>query len=125
MKHLHQLTKEQFIDKIYNYQKHPNEFIYIGTTPSMVILSSTRNRFCIELEPALEIMAKKHKTHYDIYYVDLEREPEIADALNTQTVPVIYLCPVRKTPTVVHNTINIREIAKQADKLLAALYKKE
>ena len=125
MKHLHQLTKEQFLNKIYNFQKHPNEFIYIGTTPSMVILSSTKNRFCIELEPALEIMAKRHKTHYDIYFIDLESEPEIADALNTQRAPVFYLCPVQKAPIIIHNTINIRDIARQADKILAALYKKE
>ena len=78
MKHLNPLTKREFLDTIYNYEKHPNEFVYIGKHPSMIIFSSPDNKFCVELEPALEIIAKRRKNHYNVYYVDTVREPELA-----------------------------------------------
>ena len=125
MRHLHQLTRQQFLNKIYNYKQHPHEFIYCGELPGVVIISSTDSNFCVELEPAFEIMAKKHKNHYNIYYVDTIAEPEIITALklNPSGLPVIYLCPVKSTPTIISDTIDIRKITNMADKLFAAVQK--
>lgn len=127
MKHLKQLDQRQFLNKIYNYKQHPHEFIYSGDLPGVVIISSSDNSFCVELEPAFEIMAKRHKSHYNIYYIDTFAEPEIIAALKLEAagLPVIYLCPVKSAPTVISGTIDIRKITKTADKLLAAVQKAE
>ncbi len=124
MKHLNQLTRQQFLDKIYNYRQYPDEFVYIGTMPSMVVVTSSHNSFCTELEPAFEIMAKRHKNHYDIYYVDVFEVPDIVHALKVDRLPKVYLCPVKGTPTVICGTINMREISRMANKVLAAVGKK-
>lgn len=123
MKHLNQLTRQQFLNEIYNYKQSPHKFVYSGDLPGVVVISSSANRFCIELEPAFEIMAKRHKNHYNIYYVDTFTEPEIFSALKPERLPVIYLCPVKSAPTVISDTIDVRKIAKMADNLLAAVRK--
>lgn len=125
MKHLNQLTRQQFLNKIYNYRQYPHEFVYMGEIPGVVIISSSGNKFCVELEPAFEIMAKRHKTHYNIYYIDACGEPELVEALKLNKLPAIYLCPVKCAPTVINDTIDIRKIASLADKMLAAVRKME
>ena len=117
MKHLYQLTKPQFISKIYNYEVNPNRFVYAGSAPSMVIFSSPKNRFCIELEPAFEILAKRHKKHYDVYYINTVEEPELGSFFTSGSPPVIYLCPVTGEPTIIKETINIKEIDRIAEKI--------
>ncbi len=124
MKHLNQLTRQQFLNEIYNFEEHPDEFVYIGTAPSMIVITSSANRFCTELEPAFEIMAKRHKTHYSIFYVDVFNEPQMMPALKADKLPVVYLCPVKSSPTVICGTINMREISRMAGKVLAAVGKK-
>ncbi len=121
MKHLNKLTKSQFLNNIYNYELHPDSFVYIGATPSMVVLSSSHNRFCRELEPALEVLAKRHHNHYNVFVVDNTSDPDIAQALKVESFPVIYLCPVRRTPFVIKESINIREIAGLADILIGKM----
>ena len=123
MKHLSQLTRHQFLNRIYNYKQYPDEFIYIGTSPCVVVVGSSGSIFCRELEPALEIMAKKNKEHYGIYYIDASEDKELTKALKADRFPVVYLCPVKSSPTVFSRTINIREISEMAGKVLTALRK--
>lgn len=117
MKHLNQLTKPQFLNRIYNYELNPNKFVYVGTAPSMIVFSSPENRFCIELEPALEIIAKKNMKHYPVYYINTAEEPELGRFFTSGRVPVIYLCPVSGEPTIIKETINIRDIVCTANRL--------
>ncbi|MBQ7999411.1 MAG: thioredoxin family protein [Bacteroidales bacterium] len=123
MKHLNQLTRHQFLNRIYNYKQYPGEFIYIGTSPCVVVVGSSGSIFCRELEPALEIMAKRNKDHYGVYYIDVSADEELAKALKTDKFPVVYLCPVKSTPTIFKGTINIREISEMAGRVLTALRK--
>ncbi len=121
MKHLFHLSKPQFLTKIYNYEARPARFIYEGTIPSVVIFGSTDNRFCREFEPSLEILAKKHKNHYHVYYVNTAEEPELKKNFASESVPVVYLCPVNGEPRVLKDSINIREIARLANKMFASI----
>lgn len=122
MKYVDQLTKYQFLDKIYNYELNPQELIYLGKIPSIVVFSSPQNNFCVELEPALEVIAKRHKGKYNVYYVNTVEEPELATIFTINNVPVIYLWPMKGTPTVVKETINIKELTQLADKILTPEY---
>ncbi len=117
MKHLSKINRLQFLTKIYDYEANPNKFLYTGTAPGILIFGSPQSRFCIELEPALEILAKKHKNNYDVYYINTTEEPELKQFFVSGDVPVFYLCPVSGEPTIVKETINIKEIARLADKI--------
>ena len=123
MKHLNQITIPKFLNRIYNYKQYPDEFIYIGTSPCIVVVGSSGSIFCRELEPALEIMAKRNKDHYGIYYIDVSADEELAEALKADRFPVVYLCPVKSNPTIFKSTINMREISEMAGKVLTALRK--
>ncbi|MBR7157243.1 MAG: hypothetical protein IKD16_02475 [Bacteroidales bacterium] len=117
MKHLSKLDKYRFLNEIYNYELNPNKFTYIGKSPSMVVFVSPDSNFCLDLEPALEIIAKRGKPRFSAYYVNTAEEPEVARKLISQRVPVIYMCPVGASPTVVSETINVRELLKLAQDL--------
>ncbi len=121
MKHLFHLSKPQFLTKIYNYEARPKRFVYEGSTPSIVIFGSSQNRFCIELEPGLEILAKRHRNHYDVYYINTADEPELKKNFASESVPVVYLCPVNGEPRILKDSINIREIARLANKMFTSI----
>lgn len=119
MKHLNHIDKSRFLNEIYNYESSPEKFTYIGKIPSIVVFASPHNKFCVELEPALEIIAKRRKDRYKVYYVNTAEEPEMARNFIKQRVPVIYICPIGTAPTVVSETINVRDLFSLADRLLA------
>ena len=118
MKHLNHIDKCRFLNEIYNYESNPDKFTYIGKTPSMVIFASPCSKFCVELEPALEIMAKRRRERYKVYYVDTDLEPEMSRNFVGRRVPVIYICPIGAAPTIVSETINVRDLFNLADRLL-------
>jgi Thioredoxin domain-containing protein len=122
MKYVNNLTRYQFLDKIYNYELNPNDWIYLGNMPSMVVFHTENDKFCKELKPGLEILAKKNRGKYYVYSVDTVEEPDMATIFNIGKIPTIYLCPLKGDPTIFRDTISIKELSEKAKKILLPEY---
>lgn len=118
MKNVIPLNTFQFLEKIYNYNLNPADWIYLGKIPGVIVFHSPVNNFCVDLEPAIEIIAKKGKEKYNVYTVNADQEKDLASIFMVDNIPTFYLCPMKGDPTIIKGTINIKEITKLIDKVV-------
>lgn len=118
MKHAVSLDRRLFLERIYNYEKNPGTWIYLDNAPGVLLFHSHLNNFCKELEPAVEIIAKKGRGKYHVYTIDIDTEKEVSKHLMIDTIPTFYICPKTGNPVIMKNTINLKEIKKMIDKLI-------
>lgn len=112
------LTTSDFLEKIYNYQLNPTDWIYLGNTPGIVMFHSSTSNFCAELEPALEIIAKRGKGKYNVYTVNADTETYLASIFMVDNIPTFYLCPMKGDPTIIKGTININELTTLINRIV-------
>lgn len=112
------LTTSYFLEKIYNYELNPADWIYLGRIPGIIMFHSPSSNFCADLEPALEIIAKRGKGKYNVYTVNADAEKRLASIFMVDSIPTFYLCPMKGDPTIVKGTINIIELTSLISKIV-------
>lgn len=89
------LTKAEFLLKVSNFETNPNDWKYLGDKPCIVDFYATWCGPCKTIAPILEELASKYKGQIYIYEVDVDAEPELANAFGIQSIPTLFFCPVK------------------------------
>ena len=74
------VTKSEFVEKIYDYEKNPDKWVYKGNKPAIVDFYADWCGPCRRLSPVLEKLAAKYKDQIVIYKVNTDKERELAAA---------------------------------------------
>ena len=72
--------------------------------------------YCKLLAPILEEIAKEHKDDIDVYYIDTDEHPDIAESYDIMAVPTVF---VFKDGEVAGNAVN----PKTRDALMQLIFK--
>ena len=94
------LTKDEFLQKVYNYEKNPNEWKYEGDKPAIVDFYATWCGPCKMLAPILEELAKEYDGQIVVYKIDTEKEPELSAAFGIRSIPTLLFIPKSGDPQV-------------------------
>ncbi len=70
-----ELTKEEFIKRVYNYEANPNEWKYEGDKPCIVDFHATWCAPCKMIAPSLEEINQEYNGDLYIYKVDVDKTP--------------------------------------------------
>ena len=89
------LTKAEFLTKVSNFEANPNEWKYLGDKPCIVDFYATWCGPCKTIAPILEELAGQYKGQIYIYEVDVDAEPELANAFGIQSIPTLFFCPMK------------------------------
>jgi len=92
------ITKEEFLKKVWNYEKNPDEFKYAGKIPCIVDFYATWCGPCKRLAPILEELQQEYKGKIVIYKVDTGVERELASFFGVQSIPTMLWCPKKGKP---------------------------
>jgi len=92
------ITKAQFLEKVWNYEKNPNEFKYEGKVPCIVDFYATWCGPCKRLAPILEELQQEYAGQIVIYKVDTGVERELAAFFGIQSIPTVLWCPMTGRP---------------------------
>ena len=112
------LTKDDFIKKVYNYEKNPDKWVYEGEKPAIVDFYATWCGPCKQLSPILEELAKEYAGKIVIYKIDTDRERELASAFGISSIPTLLFIPMNADPQVAQGAMPKESLKKAIDEFL-------
>jgi len=89
------LTKKDFIEKIYNYEKTKDRFVYEGTLPCIIDFYADWCGPCKKVDPILKELAKEYKGKMIIYKINVDNERELAKAFGISSIPTYFFISVK------------------------------
>lgn len=93
-----ELNKQQFLEKVWDYEKHPEGWKYNGTRPCVIDFNATWCGPCRKMEPILENMAIKYHDQIIVYKVDVDKEQELAALFGVKSIPAFLFVPLEGEP---------------------------
>jgi len=113
-----QLTKAEFLSRVYNYEKNTESWIYEGDKPAIVDFYADWCQPCKIASPILDELADEYEGEIYVYKVNTEKERELAAAFGISQIPTFLLIPMNEKPQVFSGIGQTeeatREIFKQA-----------
>ena len=93
-----QMGKTDFLEKIMNYEKNPDRWVYLGDKPCIIDFYADWCRPCKIASPILEELAEKYKGKIDFYKVNTDSESSLKAAFGIQSIPAFLYCPQKGNP---------------------------
>ncbi len=111
------LTKNDFLKKVANYEKNPNKWIFLGNRPAVIDFYATWCSPCRALAPILEELANEYMGEIDIYKINVEEERELTSIFNITSIPTLLLIPVEGKPQKVQGVLPKVKLKETIEKL--------
>lgn len=112
------IGKTEFVEKIYDYEKNPDKWIYNGKKPAIVDFYADWCGPCRMLSPTLESLAQKYKDKIIIYKVNTDKERELAAAFGITSFPTLLFIPMDKMPQVAQGALPKEDLEKAINDFL-------
>ena len=93
-----ELTKADFLKKIVDYEKNPEEWKYLGDKPALIDFYASWCGPCKALAPVLEELAAEYGDRIYVYKVNTEQEQELAALFNIRSIPSFLFIPMNDKP---------------------------
>lgn len=103
------LTKELFIQKVWNYTQSPNEWKYLGTKPAIVDFYADWCGPCKIAGPILEEVGVEYTGKILVYKVNTDQERELARVFGITGIPAFLYIPAKGQPVMTSGIGRSRE----------------
>jgi thioredoxin len=107
------LTKDQFIQKIWDYSKSPNEWKYLGNKPAIVDFYADWCGPCRIASPILDQIGVEYSGKILIYKVNTDEERELAQVFGITGIPAFLYIPASGKPTMMSGIAQSKEETKK------------
>lgn len=99
------IGKAEFLDKVYDYEKNPQQWTYKGSKPAIIDFYADWCGPCRMLSPILKSMAEKYKDEIVIYKVNTDKEQELAAAFGITSLPTLLFIPLDENPQIAQGAL--------------------
>ncbi|WP_106827742.1 thioredoxin [Parabacteroides pacaensis] len=107
-----ELTQEEFLKKVYNFNVNPDNWKYEGDKPCIIDFYATWCGPCKALAPRLEEVAKEYEGKIYIYKVDVDKESELAALFGIRSIPTLLYCPLIGEPQLISGSLSKEQLQK-------------
>ena len=92
------LTYEDFLKKIWDFEKNPNAFEYKGKTAAIVDFYATWCGPCRQVSPIMERLAEEYEGKLTVYKVNIDEEKQLAAVFQVRSIPTVLFIPMEGKP---------------------------
>jgi len=105
------LTKEAFLEKVFNYEKN-KDWYFEGDKPCLIDFYADWCGPCKMVAPILEELSETYKGKIDIYKIDTEAEQELSAAFDIRSIPTMLFCPKEGKPQMAQGALPKHELER-------------
>lgn len=113
-----ELTKDGFIENVYDFISSPTQFKYVGKEPAMIDFYATWCGPCKTFAPIVEQIATQYKGKVTVYKIDIDKEPELAALFNISAVPTVVYISKNGTLTTSLGELTKEQLEAKIEELL-------
>lgn len=92
------LTTDEFKKEIWDFSTN-KDWKYLGDKPVILDLFATWCPPCKKLSPILEEIQKLYGNKIQIYKIDVDKEPQLAQLFNASSIPLMIFIPKNGKPS--------------------------
>jgi thioredoxin len=93
-----QMTKADFVAKVYDYSANPDKWVFKGDKPAIIDFYATWCGPCKMVAPIMEELAAEYAGKIDFYKVDTDAEQELSGIFGIRSIPSILFIPADEQP---------------------------
>ena len=93
-----QLTYNEFLRKVWDFEKGPNTFKYKGKLPAIVDFYADWCGPWRRVAPIMEKLAEEYDGQLLIYKVNTQYESDLAEAFQIRSIPTVLFIPMEGQP---------------------------
>ncbi len=107
------LTRADFLNKVANFEKNPDQWVYLGDKPAIIDFYADWCGPCKMVAPILEELAEEYDGQIYIYKVDTEAEQQLAAEFGIRSIPSLLFVPMNEAPQMAQGALP-KDAFKQA-----------
>ncbi|MFU8843112.1 MAG: thioredoxin [Bacteroidales bacterium] len=92
------LTEETFKQKVFNYEKYTEEWVFEGDKPAIIDFYADWCRPCRLVAPIMDELANEYKDQIYVYKVDTEKQRELSRIFGIRSIPAVLFVPMKGKP---------------------------
>ncbi|MBN1339540.1 MAG: thioredoxin [Bacteroidales bacterium] len=92
------LTVETFKEKVFNYEKNNEEWVFEGKRPCVIDFYADWCKPCKLIAPIMEELAQEYAGKVDIYKVNTDQQKELSALFGIRSIPSVLFCPMEGRP---------------------------
>ncbi len=107
------LTKDEFLKSVWNYEKSPKEWVFLGDKPAIIDFYADWCGPCKIASPILEEVSHEFAGKVDVYKIDTQKEQELAAVFGVRSIPAFLYIPRNGKPTMMAGIARTKEDTKK------------
>ncbi|MCL2040734.1 MAG: thioredoxin domain-containing protein [Bacteroidales bacterium] len=92
------LTKETFLEKVWDFDKNPTEFVYKGDKPCVIDFYADWCGPCRKIAPYMEEFMKTYSGEIYVYKINTDQQKELAAMFQARNIPMVLFVPMKGQP---------------------------
>ena len=92
------LTVATFKEKVFNYEKNPDKWVFEGDKPCMIDFYADWCRPCKLIAPIIDELAEEYKGQINVYKVNTEQQRELSSVFGVRSIPTVLFIPMEGKP---------------------------
>ena len=112
------LTYNEFLKKIWDFEKDPNTFNYKGKLPAVIDFYADWCGPCRRVAPIMERLAEEYDGKLLVYKINTDKERELASAFQVKSIPMVLFVPMEGQPMMSVGAMQEQEYKKVVEEQL-------